>query len=87
MLKQKKLHGKFFNKIEEVAGGEMAMVKRDGSIKRETESLMITAQEQAIRIKAIKARIDKTQVEGKCRLCDSMDETVRYMPYVATKGV
>ena len=36
MLKQKKLHGQFFNQIEEVAGGEKWLWLRDRSIKRET---------------------------------------------------
>ena len=39
VLRQKKLHGQFFNQIEEVAGEEKWLWLRDGSIKRETESL------------------------------------------------
>ena len=38
VLKQKKLHGQFFNPIEEVAGEEKWLCLRDESIKRETES-------------------------------------------------
>ena len=38
VLKQKKLHGQFFNPTEEVAGEEKWLCLRDGSIKRETES-------------------------------------------------
>ena len=38
----------------------------------------MAAQEQAIRTNAIKAKIDKTQAESKCRLCDKMDETVTH---------
>ena len=64
VLKQKKLHGQFFNQIEEVAGEEKWQWLRDGSIKRETESLSMATQEQAIRINAIKAKIDKTQAES-----------------------
>ena len=48
VLKQKKLHGQFFNQIEDVAGEEKWLRLRDGSIKRETESLIVAAQEQAI---------------------------------------
>ena len=36
VLKQKKLHGQFFNQIEEVAGEEKWLWVRDGSIKRKT---------------------------------------------------
>ena len=37
VLKQKKLHGQFFNQIEEVAGEEKWLSLRHRSIKRETE--------------------------------------------------
>ena len=40
VLRQKKLHGQFFNQIEEVAGEEKWLWLRDGSIKREAESLL-----------------------------------------------
>ena len=75
VLKQK-LHGQFFNQIEEVAGEEKWLLLRDGSIKREMESLIMAAHEQAIRTNAIKTKIDKTQAESKCRLCGKMDKTV-----------
>ena len=77
VLKQKRLHGQLFNQTEEVAGEEKWPWLRDGSIKRETESLIMAAQEQAIRTNAIKAKIDKAQAESKCRLCGKVDETVR----------
>ena len=44
MLKQKELQGLFFNQIEEVAGEEQWLWLRNGSIKRETESLIMAAQ-------------------------------------------
>ena len=40
-----------------------------GNVKRETESFLIAAQKNAIRTNHIKARIDKTQQNSKCRLC------------------
>ena len=40
---------------------------RKGNLKRETESLQIAAQDNAIRINHIKARIHKTQQNSKCR--------------------
>ena len=79
VLKQKKLHGQFFNQIEDVAGEEKWLWRREGSIKRETGSLVMAAQEQAIRTNAIKTKIEKTQAESKCRLCDKVDETVRHI--------
>ena len=51
---------------------------RKGNFKRETESLPIAAQGNAIRTNHIKARIDKTQQNGKCRLCGDRDETINH---------
>ena len=39
----------------------------------------MAAQEQVISTNAIKAKIDKTQAESKCRLCGKVDETVRHI--------
>ena len=37
------------------------------------------AQEEAIRTNVIKAKIDMTQAESKCRLCGKVDATVRHI--------
>ena len=60
VLKQKKVHGQFFNQIEEVVGEEKWLWLWDRSIKRETESLIMVGQEQAIRTNAVKAKKDST---------------------------
>ena len=49
---------------------------RKGNFKRETESLLIAAQNNATRTNHIKARIEKTQQNSKCRLCGDRDETI-----------
>ena len=46
VLKYKKLHGLFFNQIEEVPGEEKWLWLRDRNIKRKTESLIMAAQKQ-----------------------------------------
>ena len=43
------------------------------------ESLLIAAQDNAIRTNHIKARIDETQQDSKCRLCGERDETINHM--------
>ena len=45
----------------------------------ETESLLIAAQDNAIITNHIKARIDKTQQNSKCRLCGDRDETINHI--------
>ena len=52
---------------------------RKGNFKRETKSLLIAAENHAIRTNHIKARIDKTQQNSKCRLCGDIDETINHI--------
>ena len=49
------------------------------TFKRESESLLIAAQNNAIRTYYIKARIDKTLENNRCRLYDDRDETINYI--------
>ena len=52
---------------------------KDGTLKEETETLIMAAQEQAIRANLIKAKIDKTKQESKCRMCGQADESVNHI--------
>ena len=47
--------------------------------KRETKSLLMAAQNRTTRTNHIKARIDKTQQNSKCRLCGDRDETINHI--------
>ena len=49
------------------------------NFKRETEFLLIAAQNNAMRTNHIKARIDKTQQNSKCWLCGDRDETIDHI--------
>ena len=52
---------------------------RKGNFKRETESLLMVAQNSAIRTNHIKAMIDKTQQNSKCRLCGDREESINHI--------
>ena len=52
---------------------------RKGNFKKETEYLLIAAENNVIRTNHIKARIDKTQRNSKCRLCGDRDETINHI--------
>ena len=52
---------------------------RKENLKRETESLLIAAQINAIRTNHIKARIGKTQQNNRCRLCGDRDKTINHI--------
>ena len=48
------------------------------NFKRETEFLLITAQNNAIRTNHFKARIEKTQQNNSCSLCGDSDESINH---------
>ena len=52
---------------------------RKGNLKREKESLLIAARNNTVRTNHMKARIDKTQQNSKCRLCVDSDKTINHI--------
>ena len=69
----KQLHGQFNRETEDLSGVSRNWI-RTGELKKETEGLIFAAQDQALRTKAIKARIENKNVSSKCRMCGSHDE-------------
>ena len=52
---------------------------RKGNLKRETESLIVAAQNIAIRTNYVKGKIDNMLQNSKCRLCGDRDERVNHI--------
>ena len=75
----KKLYGHFKRLVNNISHQKTWTWLRKGSLKRETESLLIAAQDNAIRTNHIKARIDKTKQNSKCMLCNDRDETINHI--------
>ena len=48
-------------------------------MKRETESLIVAAQNQSIRTNLVKAKIDKSQGDSLCRVCRKVDENIDHI--------
>ena len=48
-------------------------------MKRETESLIVPAQNQSIRRNLVKAKIDKRQGDSRCRVCRKADENIDHI--------
>ena len=78
-LRDKALHGQFFRKTEDLADENSWLWLRNGALKRETEALIMACQEQAIRTNVVKARIDKSQLNSKCRMCGQAEETINHI--------
>ena len=75
----KQLYGRFKRQINNISQDKTLTWLRKGNFKRETESLLIAAQNNAVRTNHIKARIDKMQQNSKCRLCSDKDETITHI--------
>ena len=52
---------------------------RKGYLKKETEGLIVAAQDQALRTNWIKKNIDKQNISEKCRMCGQRDESVSHI--------
>ena len=76
---KKQFYGRFKRLINNTSHQKTWNWLKKGNLKRETESLLIAAQDNAIRTNHIKARIDKTQQNSKCRLCGDKDETINHI--------
>ena len=66
---EKQLYGRFKWLTSDISHEKTWTWLRIGNFMRETESLLIAALSNAIRIYHIKTRIDKTQQNSRCRLC------------------
>ena len=75
----KQLYCRFKRLINNISHQKIWTWLRKGNRKRERESLLTAARDNAIRTNHIKARIDKTQQNSKCRLCGDIDETINHI--------
>ena len=76
---EKQLYGHFKQLINNISHDKTWTWLRKGNLKRETKSLLMASQNNALRINHIKARIDKTQQNSKCSLCGDRDETINHI--------
>ena len=76
---EKQLNGRFKRLTSDISHKKTWTWLRKGNLKRETESLPIAAQNNALETKLIKARIDKTQQNSRYRLCGDRDEMINHI--------
>ena len=76
----KALHGQYLKDTDGKTDCEITWNwLKNGYLKKETEGFIMAAQDQAIRTNAIKAKIDKTSSDSKCRLCKVKEETIDHL--------
>ena len=78
-LEEKQLYGRFKWLINNISHDKTWTWPRKGNFKKETECPLIAAQNNAIRTNHMKARIDKTPQNSKCRLSGDRDKTTNHI--------
>lgn len=76
--KEKALHGQYIRKVEDMKTCSWKWLK-SGWLKKETEGLLLAAQDQALPTRNYKVAIMKEQGSKKCRMCNARDETVMHI--------
>ena len=77
--KEKVLYEEFVRQSADVTEEDSWRWLRNGFLKKETEGLILAAQEQALRTNTIKHSIDKTSETPPSRMCGDATETVRHI--------
>jgi len=78
--REKPLHGQYIRDTERVTKlHDTFLWMKAGRLKKETEGLIIAAQDQALRTNTIKVNIDKQGGSPLCRLCGEKQETVEHL--------
>ena len=81
----KQLYGWFKRLINTISHEKTWTWLRKGNFKRETESLLIAAQNNTVRTNHIKTRTDKMQQNSKYRQCGDRDEIINHIISECTK--
>ena len=82
---EKQLYGYFNRQANKILLENIWTWLRKGNCKREIVSPLISAQNNAIRTNYIKAKLDKTQLNSKCRLCNDRNETINHIKSECSK--
>ena len=64
---------------KEVRSDQCWALLQNGNLKKETESLIVAAQNHSIRTNLAKAKIDKSQGDSLCRMCRKVDESIDHI--------
>ena len=73
------LHDQYLRQTKEVRSDQCLAWLQNRDLKRETESLIVAAQNQSIRTILVKAKIDKSQGHSLCRMCIKVDESIDHI--------
>ena len=75
----KPMHGLFLRKTKDLSSNDTWQWLKRGELKKETDGMIMAAQDQALRTRCIQSDIDETNIFRKCRICNQKDETINYI--------
>jgi len=75
----KPLHGQFLRQTQQVADLKSWAWPTSGNLKRETEGLLMVAQDQALRTNTIRVKTGKQEGDVRHRMCKDKEETVTHL--------
>ena len=84
---EKDLHDQYLRQTKQIRSDQCWVWLQNGDLKRETESLIVEAQNQSLKTNLIKAKIDKSQGDSLCRMCRKVDESIDHIVSGCTDGV
>ena len=75
------MHGQYIRNIDRQLISEEGtfLWLSKGDLKSETESEIVTAQDQVLQTKYYAIKILSTETDSKCRLCQQFDETIDHI--------
>ena len=79
--KNKVMHWQYIRKIDRqlISEEDTFLWLSKGDLKADTESEIVAAQDQALKMKYYATKILSTQTNSKCRLCQQFDETIDHI--------
>ena len=75
----KPMHGQFLRQTKNLSSNDTWQWLQRGELKKETEGMIMAAQDQALRTRYIQRAIDGTNISPKCRKCNQKDETINHI--------
>ena len=76
---KKVIHGQHLRQTKEVRSDQSWAWLQNGDLKRETESLLVAAQNQSTKANIVKTKINKSQGDSLCRVCRKVDESIDHI--------
>ena len=75
----KPMHGQFLRQTKDLSSNDTWQWLQRGELKKETQGVIMAAQDQALRTRYIQRAIDGTNISPKCRKGNQKDETINHI--------